>query len=53
MTANDTTASCPARWDPSRMSNRVFEMEVLAGEASLETEVMQHGARFRLDYSKV
>ena len=32
---------------------RVFAMEVLAGQASLETEVTQHGARFRLDFSQV
>lgn len=28
-------------------------MEVIAGEARLETDVWQHGTRFRLDYSKV
>ena len=28
-------------------------MEVLAGEPNLEAEVMQHRARFRLDFSKV
>ena len=32
---------------------RVFNMEVLAGEPSFETEVLQHGIRFRLDFSKV
>ena len=32
---------------------RVFEMEVLAGEACLETEVRENGARFRLDYRRV
>eukprot|EP00891_Asterochloris_glomerata_P002406 jgi/Astpho2/2406/e_gw1.00044.68.1_t len=32
---------------------RVFQMEVLAGEPSLETEVKQHKARFSLDFSKV
>ncbi|EFJ46503.1 hypothetical protein VOLCADRAFT_81828 [Volvox carteri f. nagariensis] len=32
---------------------RVFEMEVIAGEKKLETEVTQHGARFRLDFSQV
>lgn len=32
---------------------RVFQMEVLAGEDSTETEVRQHGARFRLDFRKV
>lgn len=32
---------------------RVFDMEVLAGPSTLETEVKQHGARFRLDFSKV
>jgi tRNA (guanine37-N1)-methyltransferase len=32
---------------------RVFQMEVLAGEPSFETEVKQHTARFRLDFSQV
>ncbi|KAI8467486.1 MAG: Met-10+ like-protein-domain-containing protein [Monoraphidium minutum] len=32
---------------------RVFDMEVLAGDPSFETEVVQHGLRFRLDFSKV
>lgn len=32
---------------------RVFQMEVLAGEAAFETEVKQHGARFKLDFSQV
>ncbi len=32
---------------------RVFSMEVIAGEPKLETEVTQHGARFRLDFSQV
>lgn len=38
---------------------RVFNMEVLAstepqqGAGAMETEVRQHGARFRLDFSKV
>ena len=32
---------------------RVFDMEVLAGEANLLTEVMQYKARFQLDFSKV
>ena len=32
---------------------RVFDMEILAGEASLETEVKQHKARFRLNYGEV
>ncbi|GFR44333.1 hypothetical protein Agub_g5548 [Astrephomene gubernaculifera] len=32
---------------------RVFAMEVIAGEQRLETEVTQHGARFRLDFSQV
>jgi tRNA G37 N-methylase Trm5 len=32
---------------------RVFQMEVLAGEAVFETEVKQHGARFKLDFSQV
>ena len=32
---------------------RVFEMELLAGEPSLETEVRENGARFRLDYRLV
>ncbi|GLI67579.1 hypothetical protein VaNZ11_011812 [Volvox africanus] len=32
---------------------RVFQMEVIGGESRLETEVTQHGARFRLDFSQV
>lgn len=32
---------------------RVFQMEVVAGEAQTETEVVQHKARFKLDFSKV
>ena len=32
---------------------RVFQMEVLAGEPDLVTEVKQHTARFRLDYGEV
>ncbi len=32
---------------------RVFPMEVLAGEATTVTEVVQHGALFRLDYAQV
>lgn len=32
---------------------RVFPMEVIAGVDSTETEVVQHGARFRLDFAKV
>lgn len=32
---------------------RVFNMELLAGEGDMATEVSQHGARFRLDFSKV
>ena len=32
---------------------RVFDMEVIAGRECLETEVVQHGQRFRLDFSKV
>ena len=32
---------------------RVMEYEVLAGDASLETEVRQSGCRFRLDFGKV
>lgn len=28
-------------------------MEVIAGEHTLETEVSQHGARFKLDFSQV
>lgn len=32
---------------------RVFDMEVIAGEQQFETEVSQHGVRFRLDFSKV
>lgn len=32
---------------------RVFRMEVLAGPPCLDTEVSQHGARFRLDFGEV
>eukprot|EP00798_Chlamydomonas_sp_ICE-L_P017065 gene17065-23357_t len=32
---------------------RVFQMEVIAGERNLETEVLQHGSRFKLDFSQV
>jgi tRNA (guanine37-N1)-methyltransferase len=32
---------------------RVFNMEVLAGKDSTETEVVQHKARFKLDFAKV
>ena len=32
---------------------RVFDMEILAGEPNLETEVRQHKARFRLNYGEV
>ncbi|KAK9840974.1 hypothetical protein WJX81_003444 [Elliptochloris bilobata] len=32
---------------------RVFAMEVLAGSPCLETEVSQHGARFRLNFAEV
>ncbi|PSC73269.1 tRNA (guanine(37)-N1)-methyltransferase 1 [Micractinium conductrix] len=32
---------------------RVFPMELLAGAEGTETEVRQHGARFRLDFAKV
>lgn len=32
---------------------RVFDMEVIAGEQQFETEISQHGVRFRLDFSKV
>ena len=32
---------------------RVFPMEVIAGLDSTETEVVQHGARFKLDFAKV
>ena len=32
---------------------RVLPMEILAGEEGMETEVRQHGLRFRLDFSKV
>ena len=31
---------------------RVFQMDVIAGKPNLETEVKQHTARFKLDYSK-
>ncbi|MEW5318686.1 MAG: hypothetical protein WDW38_009888 [Sanguina aurantia] len=32
---------------------RVFAMEVIGGETRLETEVMQHGIKFKLDFSQV
>lgn len=32
---------------------RVFQMEVIAGDPVLETEVIQHGSRFKLDFSQV
>ena len=32
---------------------RVFQMDVIAGKPQLETEVKQHTARFKLDYSQV
>ena len=32
---------------------RVFPMEVIAGINSTETEVVQHGAKFKLDFAKV
>ena len=32
---------------------RVFQMEVLAGPTCLDTEVSQHGARFRLNFGEV
>ena len=32
---------------------RVFQMEVLAGEPKLTTQVKQYNARFNLDFSKV
>jgi tRNA (guanine37-N1)-methyltransferase len=32
---------------------RVFPMEVIAGIHSTETEVVQHGTRFKLDFAKV
>lgn len=32
---------------------RVFSMEVIAGEQRLETEVVQHKAKFKLDFSQV
>lgn len=32
---------------------RVFEMEVIAGERDMVTEVREHGCRFRFDFSKV
>ncbi|KAK9916896.1 hypothetical protein WJX75_008445 [Coccomyxa subellipsoidea] len=32
---------------------RVFQMEVIAGESDLETEVKQYKARFRLNYGEV
>ena len=31
---------------------RVFQMEVIAGESDLETEVKQYKARFRLNYGE-
>lgn len=32
---------------------RVFPMEVLAGDPCMEATLLQHGARFKLDFSKV
>jgi tRNA G37 N-methylase Trm5 len=32
---------------------RVFNMELLAGEARTATEVVQHGMRFHLDFAQV
>lgn len=32
---------------------RVFQMDVVAGQPLLETEVKQHSAKFKLDYSQV
>lgn len=32
---------------------RVFQMDVVAGQPILETEVKQHSAKFKLDYSQV
>ncbi|KAJ9524646.1 hypothetical protein QJQ45_024270, partial [Haematococcus lacustris] len=32
---------------------RVFSMELLAGQPGTETEVVQHGMRFRLDFAQV
>eukprot|EP01023_Acetabularia_acetabulum_P030109 TRINITY_DN2835_c0_g1_i2.p1 TRINITY_DN2835_c0_g1~~TRINITY_DN2835_c0_g1_i2.p1 ORF type:complete len:804 (-),score=139.45 TRINITY_DN2835_c0_g1_i2:256-2667(-) len=32
---------------------RVFDMEVIAGENRLETEVVQYGTKFKLDFQKV
>lgn len=32
---------------------RVFQMDVIAGDSNLVTEVKQHKARFRLDYGEV
>ena len=42
-------------WQVGTIRNeyRVFDMEVVAGEPTLEAEVMQHRAKFRLDFSKV
>ena len=34
-------------------TRRVFDMEVIGGKEAFETEVVQHGYRFKLDFSKV
>jgi tRNA G37 N-methylase Trm5 len=38
---------------PQESEYRVFAMEVIAGRRDLEAEVVQHGMRFRLDFSQV
>lgn len=42
-------------WQVGNIENefRVFHMDVVAGEQRLETEVRQHSAKFKLDYSQV
>lgn len=42
-------------WQVGAIENefRVFSMELLAGEARTDTEVVQHGTRFRLDFAQV
>jgi tRNA (guanine37-N1)-methyltransferase len=46
-------AACVLQLGSIENEYRVFDMEVIAGEQAFETEVSQHGVRFRLDFSKV
>ena len=44
------TSCCHAQVGTIENEYRVFQMEVIAGDSDLETEVKQHSARFRLNY---